>query len=269
MAITTLAGVKAGLIPSAFFTKQSAAGINLPETLWSRAGNPVAGAYDTTLNGVTLTAPQTGAIPWNNPASGNSYLARLQAQLGALNFGKTTFFLTLCDRLWHNGGFDVTSISAQNITSPTWPSRDELGGTTGQGVLLGLEISASVGAGVPTITVAYTDSDNAAQSSTSIYTGVASSIAASFYPIGLAAASRGVKSVQSLTLSQSWTSGTINLVAYRVIATLDPAQPYLSNAIDAVTGGMPRIYDGSVLFFLADRLSVQGSISGKLDFAQG
>lgn len=269
MALTTLAGVKAGLIPSVFFTKLSAAGLNVPETLWARAGNPVAGAYDTTLNGVTLTAPQTGAIAWTNPASGNSYLARLQAQLGAPNFGKTTFFLILCDRLWHNGGFDVTSTSAQNITSPTWPSRDELGGTSGQGVLLGLEISAAMGAGTPTITVAYTDSDNNAQTSTSIYTGVASSIAASFYPIALAAGSRGVKSVQSLTLSATWTSGTINLVAYRVIAALDPAQPFLSSAIDAVTGGLPRIYDGSVLFFLADRLSVQGTLAGKLEFAQG
>lgn len=271
MALTTLAGVKAGLIPPAFFTKLGLTSTLLVASSWKLAGNPVAGANDATLNGVTLSAPQTGAIPWSNPLSGNSYLARFQAQVGRPGLATSPCSLILCDRLWHNGGFTITSTSPQSITSPTWPARDELGGTAGQGVLLGLEVSATVGSGTPTITVAYTDSDNNAQTSTAVSTGVTTSVAGTLYLISLAAGSRGVKSVQSLTLSASWISGTINLVAFRPIASLENPIPFTSSALDAVTAGLPRIYDSSVLFFIAN-MATQGvlsTVSGKLDFAQG
>jgi len=52
--------------------------------------------------------------------------------------------------------------------------------------------------------------------------------------------------VQSLTLSVSWVSGTMNLVAYRILAALPLVGAFTPNAIDALTGGLPRIYNGSV-----------------------
>ena len=79
---------------------------------------------------------------------------------------------------------------------------------------------------------------------------VATSIAGTFYPIGLQAGDTGVRSVQSLTLSATWTSGTINLVAYRVLQAMTCIADGSPTSKDWFTGGGPRVYDGACLFFL-------------------
>lgn len=249
MAITTLDGVIAGMRPPVAFTKAVTATLvaGRPASLWALGGNPGAGGFNATLNGVTLTGPQAGQLTRANPASGNAYLARLAAtatQAGGL---------WLLDRIWHNGGYTITSTAAQNIVSPTWPSRcptsasDDTPATTGFGVLLAVEVSAATGTGTPTITVSYTNQDGTAgRTATNVLATVATSAIGAVYFLGLQAGDTGVRSVQSLTLSATWTSGTINLVAYRVLAFLDMPAAQQPFAIDAITGGMPRIYDGTV-----------------------
>jgi hypothetical protein len=215
-----------------------------PASLWSLAGSPGAGAFDTTLNGVVLSstsAQVAGQIPLFDPASNNQYLARLSA--GATQAGQ----LLLLDRIWHNGGYTITSTSAQNSTTPTWPSRSADGTTNGDAVLLALEISAAAGAGTPTITIAYTNqAGTASRSATNLLATVASPAIGATYFIGLQAGDTGVRSVQSLTLSATWTSGTMNLVAYRLLAALEIPLAGVPNAMDALTSGMPRLYNGTV-----------------------
>ena len=75
---------------------------------------------------------------------------------------------------------------------------------------------------------------------------MASSAIGATYFIGLQAGDVGVQSVQSLTLSATWTSGTINLVAYRILADLELAGAFVPNSVDALTSGFPRIYNGVV-----------------------
>jgi hypothetical protein len=272
LAITTLAAVNSGLQPKQYFSKNFA-GIN-PQarfcSYWGVAGGrPAAGAFDATLNGVALTAPVTGQIPFTNPTAGNAYLARLQAALGTSTVSSSRAMLLICDRLWHNGGFTITSTGAQNITSPTWPARDEDGATSGRGVLLGVEVSAAVGAATPTITVAYTNSGGtASRSGTNIDTTVSASGVTNFYTIGLQAGDVGVRSVQSLTLSASWLSGTINLVAFRVLAVLDSINPNISQAIDAITGGLPRLYNGTVPFLLLAS-AANTTLAGEVQYTWG
>lgn len=256
MAITTLDGVVAGMRLPVFVSKAATATLvaGLPTSLWAIAGNPGAGSYDTTLNGVVLSSSSalvTGQLPHYDPTSGNSYLARLS---GAVNQPGS---LLLLDRLWHNGGYTITATTAQNITSPTWPSRcptsgtDDTATTTGIGVCLAVEVSAAVGAGTPTITISYTNSaGTAGRTATNIITTQASSAIGATYFIALQAGDVGVRSVQSLTLSATWTSGTINLVAYRILATLEIPSANVSAAIDAVTGAMPRIYNGAVPYLV-------------------
>lgn len=264
MAITTLDGVIAGMQPARYFAKAVTATLvaGRPASLWALGGNPGAGSFDTTLNGVTLSSSSTipnGAIPHYDPGAGNAYLARLQAN--ATQSGT----LLLCDRLWHNGGYTITSTSAQNITSPTWPARDNDGSTNGNGVFLAMEISSGTGSGTPTITVAYTNqAGTGSRSATNQIATVASSAIGATYFIRLQAGDTGVRSVQSVTLSATWTSGTMNLVAYRVIAALELAGAFIPNAIDAVTSGMPRLYNGTVpwLIFVPNTTTatnVQGS----------
>lgn len=252
MAITTLDGAQAGMRPPWFFAKAATATLvaGRPASLWSLAGSPGAGSFDTTLNGVVLSSSTTipnGAIPHYNPASGNAYLGRFSA--GATIAGR----LLLLDRLWHNGGFTITSTASQSITSPTWPSRcptsgsDDTPSTNGYGVLLAVEVSAATGAGTPTITVGYTNSGaTAGRTATNQIATVASSAIGATYFIGLQAGDAGVRSVQSLTLSATWTSGTINLVAYRILADLELAGAFVPNALDSLTSGFPRLYDGVV-----------------------
>ena len=250
MAITTLNQVLSGMQPMQVYNKATGATmvVGKPHSWWSLAGTPGAGSFDTTLNGVVLSqtsALVSGAIPFYDPPGGqNQYLARFQ---GSVQGGSGQ--LMLLDRLWHNGGFTITSTGAQSITSPTWPARDSAGTTNGAGVLLAMEISAAAGAASPTITVSYTNSAGmAGRTGTNVDPTSNSPAIGSFFRIGLQAGDYGVQSVQSVTLSVSWVSGTMNLVAYRTLGSIECPSQFSVNAIDAVTGGMPQLFNGTTPF---------------------
>lgn len=250
MSITTLDGALAGMRPPVQFAKATTATLvaGRPASLWSLNGAPGPGSFDTTLNGVALSSSSAlvnGQLYHQDPVSGSSYLARFSA--AAAQGGK----LLLLDRLWHNGGFTITSTSAQSITSPTWPARDANAATAGQGVMLAVEVSAATGAGTPTLTVSYTNqAGTSGRTAANIDATLASSAIGAFYRIGLAAGDTGVQSVQSLTLSATWTSGTINMVAYRLLAELELPSAYVPNALDALTSGFPLIPNGAVPFLV-------------------
>lgn len=267
MAITTLDGAIAGMQFPRYIAKAVTGTMVAGRawTTWALGGSPGAGAYDATLNGVALSASVNGQIPFTNPSSGNAYLARFTGT--ATQAG----VLVLADRIWHNGGYTITSTAAQNSTTPAWPSRSIGGDTNGDGVLLALEISAATGAGTPTITISYTNqAGTAGRTGTNILATVATSAAGSMYMIGLQAGDTGVRSVQSLTLSATWTSGTMNLVAYRPIATLELPGALIPNAIDALTAGFPQMYSGSVpyLFFIPNTTTTS-NITGSVVYTHG
>lgn len=253
MAIATLDALLAGVQPPRLFAKGpfSSTVAGRVCSTWGMGGIPGPGSYDGTLNGATLSSTSSlpaGAMPRIDGQGGsNSYLARLQGQLN-VNLAGTVL---LIDRLWHNGGYTITATSAQTSTTPTWPARDNNGATSGDGVLIGLEVSATIGAGTPTLTLSYTNqAGTSGRTSTNVMGTATTPVAGSFWMFGLQGADTGVQSVQSLTLSATWSSGTINLVAFRILAAMEIPGTNSANAIDAVTGGMPRIYDGSVLQFL-------------------
>jgi hypothetical protein len=276
MAITTMDGVIAGQQPPQHFAKAylaNSATNSRYQSLWGIAGAPGVGTYNTTLNGGTYSSSGGlvgGQLPHTDPGAGvNSYLSRL-AVFGLPSGGSTSAIeVLLCDRLWDNGGINVTITTAQSITSPTWPARDINGATLGSGVLLAVEVSAAVGAGTPTLTLSYTNSaGTSGRTGTNTEVTAASAAAAAWYPIGLQAGDIGVQSVQSLTLSATWTSGTINVVAYRVLAA---TWANSSAAIDCITGGFPRLYNGVVPFLIA-RQQVNGNfqlITGSYTETQG
>ena len=267
MAITTLDLALAGMKPPGYFSKAVSGTLvaGRPFSPFYLAGVPGAAAAPAPgLGGANLTsyAGQL-AIP---AASGNTHLARFSGVSSA-----QAGMLLLCDRLWHNSGFTITSTGAQTINSAAWPARDMNGSTNSVGVLLGVEISSATGAGTPTITVSYTnDANTSGRTGTNSVATVASSAAGTFYPIGLAAGDTGVRSVQTLTLSATWTSGTMHLVAYRVLATLELAAAGIPNAVDALTSGMPRCYDTTVPFLIyIPQTTTTTQLSGSAVFTQG
>lgn len=251
MAITTLDGAIAGMqMPQPFIKTgitMSAVGAMRGYTPWYAAGNPGASVANSAgVNGEAVTpglgTSVDGRIRRTNPVSGNAHLARL-----ALT-ASTAGTLWLIDRLWQNSGLVVTSNTGQAITSATLPARSLDGTTNGAGVMAAIEWSATGGAGTPTVTLNYNDQDG--NSGTGTFTAVASPPIGTFEVFTLGAGDTGIRSLTSatsFTQSATRTGGAMHLVLFRLIAQLEITAANIGNAIDALTSGLPRIYDDSVL----------------------
>lgn len=245
-------------------TTAEAAGVL--HSLFYATGRPGAAAAPTPgLAGAALTT-YTGQIPWVNPVSGNSYLARLQAS--STLAGR----LGILDRLWHNSGFTVTTTTAQTVNSATWPARDRDGTTNGEGVMVAIEVStATTNAGaIANMTLSYTNSAGSSGKTATITSFPATAVAGTFVPFQLAAGDTGIRSIQSLTLGTSLVTGTVHLVAYRTLANLELTLANTGNSIDAITGGFVQIYDDSVPFMIfLTTATTAATISGNFIVTQG
>ena len=268
MAIVTLDQALAGMQYPREFVKNATGTLvaGRPHSLLYLAGMPGAGVAPTPgIAGAVLTS-YAGQIPFTNPVSGNTYVARLQAQ--ATQPGMLLF----CDRLWHNSGITITSTSEQVFTSSEQiPARDANGEGHGEQVVAGVEVSGATGAGTPTLTLKYTNQDGVTgKVGTNLVPTVASSIAGTFYPIGLAAGDRGIQKAESLTLSATWTSGTIHVVLYRILARVELTAANVPNAIDALSGGFPRLYDNTVPFLkFIPSTTTTTYVTGHVIYSQG
>jgi hypothetical protein len=337
MAITTIDGAIAGMQPPVSFAKNVTGTMvaGRHHSLFYLAGYPgAASAPAPGLKGAALTT-YAGQIPFSNPGSGNTYLARLQASATIAGT------LMLCDRLWHNSGISITTtptaqlsgntISTSSVANPTvitcsanhpfangdsviisghtgstpaidgvytisnvaattftipvnvsvggsggtvgiaFPARDANGTVSGKQVYLGVEVSTVTSTNAPTLTLNYTNNAGVGnRSGVNIVPTVASSIAGTFYPIGLQAGDTGVRSVQSIALSASWTSGTIHVVAYRILASLELTAANIPNAIDALTSGFTQLYNNTVPFLVfLPSTTTTSNISGQIVYSQG
>jgi hypothetical protein len=246
MAIATLDDVIAGLRPPESIFKVGVAmeAIGQPHSHWYSVGRPGAGSAPSPgLNGAAVTATVAGQIPHTDPGSGNAYLARL-----ALTATQPCTLL-LCDRLWHNSSLSITSTSLQSITPATLPARDRDGSTNGVDVLAGLEWSAAGGAGTPTVTLTYTDEAGNTGLTTS-FVGVTTPNAGTFFMWPLAAGDLGIRAVTGYQQNATWTSGTAHIILYRILAQLEITSANVGAAVDALTSGMPRLYNGTVPFII-------------------
>lgn len=270
MAITTLDGIIAGMktpedVYKAAVTAE-AAGV-AHSTLY-QAGRPGAGtAPSPGLTGAALTT-YAGQIPFPAAVGGqNIYLAKLEgAQAG--NVGGISIF----DRLWHNSGFTITTTTAQTVNSVAWPARDQDGSTNGNGVMVAIEVSTATGNGtaVTNTTMSYTNEAGTSGRTATIASFPANAAVGSFVPFLLAAGDKGVRSIQSLTLGTTYTSGTIHLVAYRPIACLPTPLANVSNSLDAIGLGFPRMYDNSVPFMVYNVLATAvGIVDAQVIYSQG
>jgi len=248
MAITTLDGAIAGMQAPVPITKvgigTAAVGAMRGYTPWYAAGNPGAATANAAgVNGAAVTAPVAGMLPRTNPTGGASaYLARF-----GIN-ASTPGTMWLIDRMWNNSGLSVTSTAGQAITSAALPARSGDGTANGANVMAAIEWSATGGAGTPAVTLNYNDQDGVA--STGTFTAIANPPVGTFEVFTLGAGDTGIRSLtsaSSFTQSATRNSGTMHLVLFRVLAQVEVTSANIGNAIDVLTAGMPRIYDGSVL----------------------
>ncbi len=269
MAITTLDGLIAGLQPPTQFYKQTGtmeiAGV--AHSLWLAAGNPgPAAAPAAGLAGEALTGTVAGSLRFPATVAGkNIHAARFEAVQSA-NLGS----ISICDRLWQNSGFVVTSTGAQTINSVTLPARDINGATSGEGVWLALEQITVGGAGTPTFTVSYTNSAGTGGRTGTIGPVATTLQAGTFYPMNMQSGDTGVRSVQTITSSATMTSGTVSFVMYREIVAMPTPGANYGIDRDAVALGLPRAYDASVLFLLGMATATTNTIvDGAVAWAQG
>lgn len=271
MAITTIDGLRAGLLPPEQYFKAEA-NIEVAGnvgSLFYASGVPGAGvAPSSGLNGAALTSV-AGQLPYQNPSNGSKYLAGV---VGSASNANASGALLLCDRLWQNSGIVVTTTAEQAITSPAWPARDRNGSTDGDGVFVAIEVSTALGnAGdVTNTTLNYTNSDGTAGRTGTITSATTSLNAVTVKIFELQGGDVGVRSVQGITLGTSYVSGVMHLIAFRPLAMV-PYRLYGSNFDeDAIRLGLPRLYNDTVPFLMAVSSSnPTPGASLSLTYAQG
>jgi len=243
-----------------------AAGI--PHTPWYGTGLIGAGSAPTGgLNGATFSGTVAGQIPV--PAANSPEISKL-ARFSMVHGGNIGA-VWIVDRMWGNVPV-VTTTGAQAITSPSWPARDASASTSGAGVYLALEcstVTGNVGA-ITNTTVSYTNSSGTSGRTATLASFPATAPAGTFVLFSLAAGDVGVRSVQSVTLGTSYVSGQVNLIAFRWVADLAVPTANVSNAAGLLDGGLPTVWDNSVLQLVYWPTSTAiGAVAGSVTYAQG
>lgn len=193
------------------------------------------------------TAADNGCIPVKNSSLGGNYLTEVQ-MAASVNHSHLLF-----DCLWVNSGINVTTTTAQAITTPTLPARDANGMTNGEGCMIAmLTTTANTNASaIANTTVTYTNSDGVGGR-----TATLSAIAGSQIPatpvigtivwFSLQAGDKGVRSIQSITLGTSLGGGAVSLMICRDIATIGTTIPNVSAQKIIGAPGI-RLYNGTCM----------------------
>lgn len=226
--------------------------------------NGTAGSRTPGLKGAALTSYQ-GQIPFTNPASGNTYISKFQA---AATVSGT---LLLCDRLWHNTGIHPTITTEQTFTdSEQIPARDDNGQNVGRGVYAGIECQSALGNGTPTITFKYVNTLGNTVTATNIMATANTPTLGDVFLIGGAAECSCVQRAVSYTASGTYTSGQIGVFLYRILAAVELTSALVPNAVDALTGGFPRVYDNTVPFLMfIPSTTTSSNVLGHIIWSQG
>ena len=222
----------------------------------------------TNLVGQTLTT-RSGQIPFTNPVSGNSYLAKFSAFNASANGSS----LILIDRLWNNLVTATTTTTEQSINGmSTLPARDANGSTAGYMLGLAIEVYSTTGNGaaITNMWVRYTNHLGSTGKIASCSSFPATAQKGTFVPIPLQAGDLGVSAVNGIALGTSLVSGNVGIVLYRQLAQLDMPALACAATLDPVRGGLPKLYDNTVLeTVLMPAGTTQTMILGQVVVAQG
>ena len=162
------------------------------------------------------TAGDLGCISAGTPASGVNYIRDIVTTASQAG----TFILA--DVLWVNTGLVVTTTTAQAITQPTLPPRDNLGTSNGFGIGAGILVTTATtnASAIANITLSYTNSEGVAGRTATISSFPATAVIGTFVPFQLAQGDIGIRSIQSITLGTTLTAGAISLIAFNFLATV-------------------------------------------------
>jgi hypothetical protein len=237
-------------------------------TPWYQTGVIGAGSAPSGgLNGATFSGATAGAVPV--PAAVAAQFTRL-TRLSLTQTGNIGC-VWLIDRLWGNVPV-VTTTTAQAITSPTWPARDQTASTAGSKVYLALECSSATGnaGAITNTTVSYTNSSGTSGRTATLSSFPITAVAGTWQMFSLQAGDDGVRSVQSVTLGTSYVSGAIHVVAFRLVAELATPLVNVANVAGFANLALPSVWDSSVLQLVYwPSGTALGAVAGSCSFAQG
>jgi hypothetical protein len=210
-----------------------------------------------TLAGAQCNRNTIGAIPFENaPAGKECWLTGLQA-MGALANS-----YALYDRLVHYGGGNGGSTAVQNLGPVPLPRY-----TNGEGVIAFIEFYNATGNTLSNLTVNYTDTTDVARQS--IVTMPQTPVFAQIVPVQIAGGIRGIKSVQSIQLSNN--TGVVGNFGITLLRRLTKfAVPAAGGGVnlDWLALGMPKIFDDACLSLMGiSNTTVTGVLDLGLNFS--
>lgn len=261
MAFTSFDQLFLGAGPAIVVTKTRVAQDVGPLTsTFGMGGNPAPVAFAPGVNGVALSyTGAQGEIPLPNPLPGVDRKLVRAVVTNSFNYD-----YWLCDRLWHNSGLNVTTVTEQVIAPPAIPARDMNGANLGEGVWAALEVdtAATNAALIANCTIRFTNSVGTANLVANCSTGIpATANARSFLIFNMGVAgSTGVRSIQGITLGTSLLTGAINLVLFRPLVmfgdTGPPSAPPNAMRFSALMLNAPSIPNDAVLFLVDSNANV-------------
>jgi hypothetical protein len=153
-----------------------------------------------------------------------------------------------------------------NVTTPGTVNRPD-----GNDVELWLEVYGAPGATTATWTVSYTDIVNGAGRTASYTHPANAETVGQMMPMTLAAGDTGVSAVASFTYSaSSGTAGDVGITLLRRAAEIPLTLANIAQVLDAVSCGMPRIYDDACLALMVMCSgATSGLVQAALDIVQG
>lgn len=168
------------------------------------------------VNGANLDCSTTSGAT----VAGSHYLPNPAAGALFLTYGSASTTVAhhtfLLDPVWYNTGLAVTTTTAQAITTPTFPARDNQGTTAGEGIQAAIYVTTTTtnASAITNTTLSYTNSVGTSGRTATIASFPATAVLGTWVPFQLAAGDRGIRSIQSVTLGTSYGGGAISLVAF-------------------------------------------------------
>jgi hypothetical protein len=187
--------------------------------------------------------------------------------------------LILVDRLWQNSGIVTATLGIQSINGmSTLPARDILGSTGGKGLMLAAYVWSTTGnnAAITNMTAQYTNDAGTVNRTATCQSFPATCVQGSIIPFTLQAGDTGISAVNGITLGTTLSIGNVSLAIFRPVSIIsvpgNPSNTAFPGSVwyDAVSLGLPKLYDNSVL----ELWNIMGgnaapNVYGQLRFAEG
>lgn len=193
----------------------------------------------------TADATIGGAPYLPDPSVGNYYLTAFSGSSSVAGMP------AMWDLIWYNTGLVVTTTTAQTVTLPTLPSRDQNGSTQGDGWQAGVLVTTATtnASAITNMTLSYTNSDGTAGRTATMSSFPATAVAGAMVPFLLQAGDRGIQNIASITLGTSLVTGAVSLILFRPLVFVPSPVANVGgtmSVVNAAPGGV-KLWNGTCL----------------------